>query len=101
MNSQMPRIAINIGSGYLPGIDFVVAGAVLAASELGWEIVGIRDGYDGLLYPGRYPQGGLVNLRPEMIDATGRGRSLIGAAARSDPFHVRSINPENQVEEVD
>ncbi|MDT8069107.1 MAG: 6-phosphofructokinase [Terriglobia bacterium] len=101
MNSQMPRIAINIGSGYLPGIDFVVAGAVLAASELGWEIVGIRDGYDGLLFPGRYPHGGLVNLRPEMIDASGRGRSLIGSAARTDPFHVRSINPENQVEEVD
>ena len=33
------RIAINIGSGYVPGLDAVVAGAVLAANGLGWVIV--------------------------------------------------------------
>ena len=101
MNPDTQRIAINIGSGHLPGLDLVVAGAVLAASGLGWEIVGIRDGYDGLLFPERYPDGGMVHLRPEMIEAAGRGGSLIGAAARTDPFRVRTINSENQVEEVD
>ena len=94
------RIAINIGSGYVPGLNLVVAGAVLAAHELGWEIVGIRDGYDGVLYPDHYPQGGMQVLRPSMIESAGNGGSLIGTAARTDPFRVRTLT-EDQVEEVD
>ena len=95
------RIAINIGSGYLPGLDAVVAGAVLAAKGLGWEVVGIRDGYDGLLFPERYPAGGVVNLDGRDADAIGRGGSLIGTAARTDPFRVPMVDAGHQVEEVD
>lgn len=101
MTARVPRVAINIGSGYLPGLDLVVAGAALAANRLGWEIVGIRDGYDGVLYPERYPEGGMVPLRPEIVQTAGQGGSLIGTAARTDPFHVRTLNAENQIEEVD
>lgn len=101
MTSRARRIAINIGSGYLPGLDLAVAGAALAANGLGWEIVGIRDGYDGVLFPERYPNGGTVILGPEIADSAGCGRSLIGAAARTDPFRVRTTNSENQVEESD
>jgi 6-phosphofructokinase 1 len=91
---------VNIGSGYVPGLDAVVTGAVLAARGLGWEIVGIRDGYDGLLFPERYPAGGLVNLDAHVVEARGRS-SLIGTAARTDPFRVRTVNAERQVEEAD
>jgi 6-phosphofructokinase 1 len=95
------RIAINIGSGYVPGLDAVVVGAVLAAQRLGWDVAGIRDGYDGLLFPDRYPEGGLVKLDAHAVDAVGRGGSLIGTAARTDPFRVRTVNAERQLEEVD
>lgn len=101
MTAGPRRIAINIGSGYVPGLDAVVAGAVLAAKGLGWDVVGIRDGYDGLLFPERYPAGGVVNLDGHAADAIGRGGSLIGTAARTDPFRVRTVNAERQVEEVD
>ena len=33
----------------------------------GWEVVGIRDGYDGLLRPENYPQGGTLTLTPERV----------------------------------
>ena len=101
MTSRSLRIAINIGSGYLPGLDLVVAGAALAANTIGWEIVGIRDGYDGLLFPKRYPDGGLVILHPGMASTAGRGGSLIGTAARTDPFCVRSVDAEGQISEID
>lgn len=101
MNQQVQRIAINIGSGYLPGLDLVVAGAASAANGLGWEIVGIRDGYDGLLFPDRYPAGGTVKLGSEIMDSSGHGRSAIGAAARTDPFRVRTIDSDNRIEEID
>ena len=31
-------------------------------------VVGIRDGFDGLLHPDRYPDGGLVTLSLQLIE---------------------------------
>ena len=102
MTGATKRIAINVGGGYVPGLNAVIAGAVLAAHELGWEAIGIRDGFDGLLFPDRYPDGGLVKLTRQVMDGvTGASGCILGTAARSDPFHVRSLNAENFVEEVD
>jgi ATP-dependent phosphofructokinase / diphosphate-dependent phosphofructokinase len=102
MSIPIKRIAINFGGGYVPGLNAVITGAVLAASEIGGEVVGIRDGFDGLLYPERYTDAGLVPLDREMVERlSGASGSVLGTAARSDPFHVRTVNPENMVEEVD
>jgi len=102
MTTRRERIAINFGGGYVPGLNAVITGAVLAANEIGWETVGIRDGFDGLLFPERYPDGGLVVLAPPMVEnLAGATGCILGTAGQSDPFHVRTINAENQVEEVD
>ena len=95
------RVAIMVGAGYVPGINAVAMGTALAAGRLGWEVVGIRDGFDGLLYPERYPDGGLLTLSPDLVanlDPTAAG--LLGQSSRVDPFHVRQVNDE-MVEEVD
>jgi 6-phosphofructokinase 1 len=97
----MKRIAINIGSGYVPGLDAVVAGAVLAAHGAGCEIVGIRDGYDGLLFAERYAGGGLLALDAQAVDAGRGGGSVLGTAARNDPFRVRTVTVDGAVDEVD
>lgn len=102
MTLNIKRIAINFGGGYVPGLNAVITGAVLAAHELGWDVVGIRDGYDGLLFPERYPEGGLLKLAPQMMeDLPGADGCILGTAARSDPFHVRGVNADNMVEEKD
>lgn len=101
MNARTSRIAINIGSGLVPGIDLVLAGAALAADRLGWEVVGIRDGYDGLLFPERYREGGLVPIHPGIAETAGCGGSRIGTGARTDPFCVRTVTADGQIEEVD
>ncbi len=102
MQAPLKRIAVNFGGGYVPGLNAVITGAVLAASELGWEAVGIRDGFDGLLFPDHYPDGGLVTLTPAIVENLAGGTGcILGTAAQSDPFHVRTINTENMVEEVD
>lgn len=98
----MKRIGINVGGGYVPGINAVIAGTVLAGHALGWEVVGIRDGFDGLLFPDRYPEGGLITLTPRMVEnASAGGSPILGNATRTDPFRVRRVNAENMVEEVD
>ena len=50
------RIAINVGAGYVPGINAVITGAAMAAGKMGWEMVGIRDGFDGCAAPGTLPR---------------------------------------------
>ncbi len=72
MTQQTKRIAVNFGGGYVPGLNAVIAGTVLASSELGWEVFGIQDGYDGLLFPDRYPGGGLVRLDARRPAGAGR-----------------------------
>ncbi len=95
------RVAIMVGAGYIPGINAVVAGAALAASKLGWELVGIRDGFEGILHPEKYPYGGLFPIDPQILNIDPNTGSVLGQSARMDPFNVRTINELEMVEEVD
>ena len=103
MKTNSRRIGLMVGAGYVPGINAVITGSAIAASKMGWELVGIRDGFDGLLHPEKYPHGGLVTLDPELIenlDPSAGG--VLGQSARVDPFHVRQMNELEMVEgEVD
>ena len=100
--SFLRRIAINVGAGYVPGMNAVVAGTAVAAGKLGWEVVGIRDGFDGLLHPERYADGGLVPLSPQLVENLDpAGGGILGQSGRVDPFHVRQVDADGMVEEVD
>lgn len=102
MSTVTKRIAINLGGDYVPGLNAVIHGASLAASQLGWEIVGIRDGYEGLLFPDHYTEGGMLRLTPTLMEnLAGSTGCILGTASRTDPFHVRTVNTDNGVEEVD
>ena len=96
------RIAIMVGAGHVPGINAVIMGAAMAAGKQGWDVVGIRDGFEGLLHPENYPEGGLLALSPGLIEGTDpNAAGLLGQAPRVDPFHVRRVNEDDMVEEVD
>jgi len=95
------RIAINCGGGYAPGLNAVVMGAVRAASRLRWDVVGIHDGFDGVLAPDRYQGGGKVALDLDLIARLDGGAGLLGTGARIDPFRVRRVSDQGFVEETD
>jgi len=102
MKNDTKKIAINIGAGYTPGVNSIIIGAARAAHKLGWEVVGIQDGFEGLLFRDRYPGGGLIPLGPDVIEKLNPADSdALGTAASMDPFHVRTINELDMVEEVD
>jgi 6-phosphofructokinase 1 len=91
MSSTIKRVAINTGGGDAPGLNAVIHGAVYAARGLGWEIFGIRDGYEGILTPERYPQGGVIELRRPMVrEISHLGGTILGTTNRGNPFHARS-----------
>jgi 6-phosphofructokinase 1 len=83
-------------------MNAVVMGVTVAAAELGWEVVGIRNGFAGLLEPGDYPDGGLVPFPPQSVEFMDPAASgVLGQSARVDPFHMRQLDDDGMAVEVD
>lgn len=102
MATHKTKIAVNHGGGYIPGLNAVLLGVARAGRSLGWEIVGIRDGFDGLLFPERYGNEGIVKLELATLETvSASGVPMLGAGTHADPFHVRTVTGENLVEETD
>ncbi len=96
------RIAISTGGGDAPGLNAVICASVLAATQRGWECIGIRDGYNGLLMPGDYPEGGLVPLtRKSVAGITHLGGTIIGTTNRGNPIKFPVRQDDGTYVEVD
>jgi ATP-dependent phosphofructokinase / diphosphate-dependent phosphofructokinase len=75
---------------------------VLAAAQRGWECYGIRDGYNGLLMPEDYPDGGVVPLtRKSVAGITHLGGTIIGTTNRGNPVKFPVRQPDGTFVEVD
>jgi len=91
------RIAINTGGGDAPGLNAVVRAAVLSAERRGWDVVGIRRGYDGLFNPG-----GVVPLDGAAVRGiTQLGGTILGTTNRGSPFSFPVRQPDGTTEMVD
>ncbi len=96
------RIAISTGGGDAPGLNAVIRAATLAGINRGWEVYGIRDGFNGLLYPERYEEGGLVRLTKDRVRGIGHlGGTLIGTTNKGNPFRIPITLPDGTAQEVD
>jgi ATP-dependent phosphofructokinase / diphosphate-dependent phosphofructokinase len=86
-----PRIGVLTSGGDCPGLNAVLRGVVLAAEKLGWEVVGFRDGFEGLLPPGDHiildhkSTDGIMALGGTIIGTTNRGHFVakVGAGDRA------------------
>ena len=97
------RIAVNVGSGFVPGMNAVAKGIALAAAELGWEVVGIHNGFAGLLDPDDYPDGGLLTVSPRLAENLDPAASagVLGQSPQFDPFNRRQVDEDGMLVEVD
>jgi ATP-dependent phosphofructokinase / diphosphate-dependent phosphofructokinase len=96
------RIAINTGGGDAPGLNAVIRAVVLTAHNHGWEVVGIRDGYNGLFLPDQYPDGGLIPLPPERVRGiTHLGGTIVGTTNAGNPLKYPMRMPDGTMAEVD
>jgi ATP-dependent phosphofructokinase / diphosphate-dependent phosphofructokinase len=73
------RIGILNSGGDCPGLNAVIHGVVSAAAKLGWEVIGFRDGFEGLLPPGDYMvldpsrTAGIMKLGGTILGTTNKG----------------------------
>jgi 6-phosphofructokinase 1 len=74
------RIGVLTSGGDCPGLNAVIRATVASASNLGWEVLGFIDGYEGLLSPVNYRILTLENTQGiavtggTIIGTTNRGR---------------------------
>ena len=86
MTRPIRRIALSTGGGDAPGLNAVIRAATLAAVNRGWEVVGIRDGFNGMMNPDEYPQGGIMPLgRDEVRGIVHLGGTILGTTNRGNP----------------
>ncbi len=82
---MISKIGISTGGGDCPGLNAVIR-AVVRAAQLNyrWDVIGIEDGFDGLIYA--------RNLKPLTVaDIRGilhRGGTILGTTNRGNPFEV-------------
>jgi len=91
--SEIRCIGIGTGGGDAPGLNAVIRAATKAAIiKYGWKVIGIPDGFDGLIWPEKSFE---LTLR-HVSGILPRGGTILGTTNRGDPFHYRSI--ENGIE---
>jgi ATP-dependent phosphofructokinase / diphosphate-dependent phosphofructokinase len=82
-----PRIGVLTSGGDCPGLNAVLRAVVLASDKLGWEVVGFRDGFEGLLPPGnhvildRQAVNGIMALGGTILGTTNRGHFVAKTGA--------------------
>ncbi len=102
MTPEIKRIAISTGGGDAPGLNAVIRAATLAARNRGWDVVGIRDGFSGLLTPDLYPKGGVVRLSRESVRGiVHQGGTIIGTTNRGNPCAYPVQQPDGTWTEID
>ncbi|TAH13108.1 MAG: ATP-dependent 6-phosphofructokinase [Curvibacter sp.] len=102
MNSPIRRIAICTGGGDAPGLNAVIRAVTIAAIRRGWECLGIRDGFNGILFPERYPQGGVIRLTRDTVRGIAHlGGTILGTTNKGDPFHCPTQLPDGSMGVVD
>ncbi len=80
------KIGILTGGGDCPGLNAVIRAAVKTAIiQYGWKVIGIEDGFEGLLLDGK--------TRPLLFDNVkgilARGGTILGSSNRGNPFEYK------------
>lgn len=90
----MKRIGVLTGGGDCPGLNAVIRAVVKSAvGHYGWEVIGIEDGYDGLVGEPRCR----VLTPADVQGILPRGGTILGTSNRGNPFAVPVRQPDGTI----
>jgi phosphofructokinase-like protein len=98
---QQTKIGVLTSGGDCPGLNAVIRGVCRAAYKLKWDVLGFKDGYEGLLPPGDYvlldrPRtSGIMHLGGTILGTTNRGHFVAKVAAGE-----RAMIPKKVIEDA-
>src|SRR5437016_8070660 len=91
------RIALSTGGGDAPGLNAVIRTVVLASISRGWEVLGIKRGFAGLL-----GEDDVVSLTRDSVRGIAHlGGTILRATNRGNPFKWPRKKSDGTFEEVD
>src|SRR5256714_7545975 len=91
------RIALSTGGGDAPGLNAVIRAAVLSACHRGWEVLGIKKGYAGLL-----GEEEVIPMTPTTVRGIGHlGGTILRTTNRGNPFNYPVYLPDGSCVEED
>src|SRR5688572_17328647 len=91
------RIAISTGGGDAPGLNAVIRAAVLSAINRGWEVMGIKRGFAGLM-----GEDECIPLDSQSVRGIAHlGGTILRTTNRGNPFHYPVRQPDGSYIEVD
>jgi ATP-dependent phosphofructokinase / diphosphate-dependent phosphofructokinase len=91
------RIAISTGGGDAPGLNAVIRAAVLSAVNRGWEVLGIKRGFAGLM-----GEDEVITLTKESVRGIAHlGGTILRATNRGNPFCYPRKQPDGSYVDVD
>src|SRR3989475_6360596 len=92
--SSIRCIGICTGGGDAPGLNAVIRAAVKAAFlKYKWRVIGIPDGFDGLIWPEK-------SYELTLKDVSGilpRGGTILGTTNRGNPFRYCTVENGKEV----
>jgi ATP-dependent phosphofructokinase / diphosphate-dependent phosphofructokinase len=91
------RLALSTGGGDAPGLNAVIRAAVLTALSRGWEVLGIKRGFAGLL-----GEDDVVSLTRDSVRGIAHmGGTILRTTNRGNPFKWPRKTADGGFEEVD
>jgi 6-phosphofructokinase 1 len=92
------RIAVTTGGGDAPGLNAVIRAVVKTAiNRFNWEVVGIEDGFEGLVDTEQIVELGRHSTRGILP----RGGTILGTTNRGNPFDYEMKDPDGTVRRAD
>ncbi len=92
--SNINCIGICTGGGDAPGLNAVIRAAVKAAIlKYKWKVIGIVDGFDGLIWPERSHE---LTLK-DVSGILPRGGTILGTTNRGNPFQYKTVENGQEV----
>jgi 6-phosphofructokinase 1 len=90
----MKTIGISTGGGDCPGLNAVIRAATRSAIlKYGWRVIGIADGFDGLIWPERSRELTLDSISGILP----RGGTILGTTNRGNPFRYKATENGREV----
>lgn len=91
------RVALSTGGGDAPGLNAVIRAAVLSSLSRGWEVLGIKRGYAGLL-----GDDDVVSLTRDSVRGIAHlGGTILRTTNRGNPFKWPRDRGDGTFEEID
>ena len=91
------RIALSTGGGDAPGLNAVIRAAVLSSLSRGWEVLGIKRGFAGLL-----GEDDVVSLTRDSVRGIAHmGGTILRTTNRGNPFKWPRKRPDGTWDEID